>query len=256
MTIAVKRALSLLDLFSESTPEIGLSDAARRSGHDKATVHRLLNTLRDAELIEQDAGSRLYRLGPAVLRLARVREAASPVISVALPLLDRLASVTGETSHCSLYTGNALVVIAACESRKPNHVSMRRSETLPLHATASGLAFLAFARSDIVDRALLVPRQAFTRWTPVEAGAIDALLQQTRQTGYAAVDRAYDEDVYGIAAPVFGPDQSAIGAMAVAVPLHRITAEFCQLIIAEVKAAARDLTHQLGNLPPNGFDPA
>ena len=145
MTIAVKRALSRLDLFSESCPEVGLSDAARLSGHDKATVHRLLNTLREAELVEQDEGSKMYRLGAAVLRLARVREKTVPLVSVVQPLLDRLTAVTGETSHFALYSANAMVVIASGVSPRPNHVSLRSSERLPMNATASGQAFLAFA---------------------------------------------------------------------------------------------------------------
>ena len=174
MTIAVKRALSLLDLFSESAPEIGLSDAARLSGHDKATVHRLLNTLREAGLVEQNATSKLYRLGPAVLHLARMREATFPVIAVVQPLLDQLAETTGETTHCSLYTNNALAVIATRESKKANRVSMRGSETLPFHATASGLAFLAFAAPEVLGKALDLP---LTRFTDDTITSQPALLQ-------------------------------------------------------------------------------
>lgn len=250
MTIAVKRALSLLDLFSESQPEVGLSDAARLSGHDKATVHRLLNTLREVGLLEQNSASKLYRLGPAVLHLARLREATFPVIAVVQPMLDQLAAVTGETTHCSLYTNNSLAVIATRESKKANRVSMRGSETLPFHATASGLAFLAFAPADIAARAMALPLTGFTEETITAPDQLQQAIKAARMLGYASVARSFEGDVCGIAAPVFGPEQTAIGAMAVATPCHRLTPELERIIIDAVTGTATELTRKLGYVPP------
>ena len=45
MSATVIKALSLLDLFSETAPPLGLTEVARHSGLDKATAHRLLNSL-------------------------------------------------------------------------------------------------------------------------------------------------------------------------------------------------------------------
>jgi IclR family transcriptional regulator, acetate operon repressor len=250
MTIAVKRALSLLDLFSESLPEIGLSDAARLSGHDKATVHRLMNTLGEAGLVEQNASSKRYRLGPAVLHLARLREATFPVIAVVQPMLDSLSELTGETTHCSLYANNALAVIATTESKKANRVSMRGSETLPFHATASGLVFLAFAAPDLAKRALALPRTAFTDATMTTTAQLLAAMKEARTLGYAMVERSFEGDVCGFAAPIFGPDQTAIGAIAVAAPSHRVTPELHALIAGSLLQMARDITSKLGNTPP------
>jgi IclR family transcriptional regulator, acetate operon repressor len=248
MAIAVKRALSLLDLFSESSPEIGLSDAARLSGHDKATVHRLLNTLRESELVEQDQTSKLYRLGPAVLRLARVREKSFPLVSVVQPLLNRLTQRTGETSHLSVYTGNALVVVASCESPRPNHVSLRQSETLPLHATASGHAFLAFAAPEVLKTAMEQPLAAFTSWTLTTPDQMRKAVLAAKTNGFAVVDQSYDDDVHGVAVPVFGRNgTTAIGALAVASPRHRTTAAVQAQILIEVQATAELLSRRMGN---------
>ncbi len=248
MTIAVKRAFSLLDLFTDSSPEIGLSDAARLSGHDKATVHRLLNTLRAAEMVEQDTATKLYRLGPAVLRLARVREQSFPLVSVGQVLLDRMTKNTGETSHLSIYTGNALVVVATCESSRPNHVSLRQSETLPLHATASGQAFMAFAPPEVLTNLLAQALHAFTDWTLTSPDGLKAAVQKVRATGYAVVDRSYDDDVFGVAVPVFGRSATiAIGALAIASPRHRMTDPVKAQTLAELLAAGRELSRRMGN---------
>ena len=247
MTIAVKRALSRLDLFSESCPEVGLSDAARLSGHDKATVHRLLNTLREAELVEQDEGSKMYRLGAAVLRLARVREKTVPLVSVVQPLLDRLTAVTGETSHFALYSANAMVVIASGVSPRPNHVSLRSSERLPMNATASGQAFLAFAPADVLDHVLSQPLQAYTANTAATREDLMKAVNKARTSGFALVDKTLDEDVFGIAVPVFGTKTDvAIGALAVALPCHRVTEPVKTIIISELVAIAREISRRVG----------
>ncbi|MBL9073994.1 IclR family transcriptional regulator [Tabrizicola sp.] len=249
MTIAVQRALSLLELFTESAPEIGLSDAARLSGHDKATVHRLLGTLRAAELVEQDPQTKLYRIGPAVLRLARVREKSMPLLSVVQPLLGQLTQETGETSHFSLYTGESLVVVASCDSSKPNHVAMSRLEALPLHATASGIAYLAFAAADLVERLVANPLTRYTGRTVTDPDGIRDTLQKVRQAGFAIVDRCYDDDVLGIAVPVFGaPDATAIGALAVAAPRSRMTKPAQARIVELLAKTNCELSRRMGLL--------
>ena len=73
----VVKALSLLDHFDASIPEVGLVDMARLSGLDKATARRLLVALGKKGFVEQDPVTRRYRLGAALVRLARIRETAS-----------------------------------------------------------------------------------------------------------------------------------------------------------------------------------
>ena len=75
----IEKGLSLLQLFSEQRPEMGLTEMARYSGFDKATTRRFLLALKKHGFVEQNAVTRAYRLGPGILRLARVREAVSPI---------------------------------------------------------------------------------------------------------------------------------------------------------------------------------
>src|SRR5437660_1256543 len=97
----VGKAMSLLELFTTAKPEIGLSELARLSNFDKATARRLLVSLMDHGLLEQDRETRLYRLGAGLVRLARIRESQFPLLPVAMPILQDLASQTGETVHLS-----------------------------------------------------------------------------------------------------------------------------------------------------------
>ena len=81
----VGKALELLDLFSRSRPQAGLSELARLAGVNKATCYRMLGEMALHGLVEQVGPSREYRLGPALVRLARVREAAVPMRETLMP---------------------------------------------------------------------------------------------------------------------------------------------------------------------------
>lgn len=253
MTDVVRKALSLLGIFSTARPEIGLSEFARLTGYDKATTHRLLQTLGETGLVEQHQSSKRYRLGAGILVLARVREASFPFATVAQTMLEVLSERTGETAHCSLYSKQTLAVIASVESKKANRVSMQGAEFLPFHATASGHAFLAFASLKDVADALALPLKAYTAMTCTDHDLFLAAVARAEKDGFAIVDKTYEDDVIGFAAPIFGPNQTAIGAVAVAAPSHRWTQELELLLRQTVPEAAVKLSRSLGSAPPEAY---
>lgn len=242
----VDKALTLLGFFSEGRPAIGLSEIARLSGFNKATVRRLLVALEKHAFVEQDDKSRAYRLGPGLLRLARVREAVSPVQEVVRPIMDDLVSRIGETAHFSMYAGGSLATIGLVESTKSNRVMLERGEIIPLHATASGIAFMAFARPEIVDKALNKKLTGHTSFTITDANELRERLSSVAKAGVAVANSSYEDGVCGIAAPVLGQDGFARGAIAVAAPASRAKREVVAEIQPEVKRAAAEISSAMG----------
>lgn len=247
----VEKALRLLDLFTETRPALGLSEAARLAGIDKATVLRMLHDLAAAGLVEQDAGSRDWRLGAGLLRLARLREAAFPVTSVLNPILARLADETGETAHASLRAGRDLGTVGVVESTRSNRVYVEPGLILPLHATASGIAYAAFARPEVLKGLMARDLAAHTAATPVTPDALRAAVEAARARGWAMADQTLESEVCGIALPLFGPDGWAVGALAVATPAARMTPETRARILAALAPAARAATEGLGGRVPD-----
>jgi DNA-binding IclR family transcriptional regulator len=253
MSSTVAKALALLEYFTELEPELGLSEMARRSGLDKATVHRMLGVMTEAGLLEQRADTRLYRLGAGVLRLARVRETAFPISSVVQPLLDALSEETGETAHASLVSGKALANIGTAESKKGSRVSLIAGEVLPFHSTASGLSTLAFSTENVIKRVLKAPLEAKTPLTITDPEEIRARIETVRQNGYSESDQTNEEDVHGIAAPTFDRSGTACGAVSVSTPSHRMTEEKRAKTIAAVLRTAEAITQGMGGQRPPGY---
>jgi len=253
MSSTVAKALSLLAHFSEAEPEFGLSALARRAAVDKATVHRMLVVLAAAGLVEQNSHTKLYRIGAGVLRLARIREAAFPVSAVVEPALAHLTEVTGETAHASLISGSSLGTIGICPSPKSNRVSLEAGEALSLHGTASGIVFLAFCAPDIAQRSLAAKLPRHTRHTDTNPNRLRERIALARQKGFAEADQTYEDEVYGIAAPLFDAAGVATGAIAVATPCHRMTPALRKTIIRQLRDAAIGVTRAMGGEPPAAY---
>lgn len=249
----VDKALGLLGFFSEARPAIGLSELARLSGFNKATARRFLLALTKHGLIEQDGRTRAYRLGAGLLRLARVREAVSPVQTVVQPILEDLVSRIGETAHFSLYTGGSLATIGLAESAKSNRVMLERGEVIPLHATASGIAFMAFAQPEIVEATLRKPLTGHTRDTITDAQVLRKQLRAVAKAGVAVAKGSYEDGVCGIAAPVLGQSGFARGAVAIAAPASRAKRDVITAIAPEVRRAAVEISKAMGviSAPPS-----
>jgi IclR family acetate operon transcriptional repressor len=245
----VGKAMTLLEIFSAERTEVGLSELARIAGYDKATARRLLVSLMQHGLVEQDRESRFYRLGAGLVRLARIRESQFPLLQIAIPVLQRLAAETGETVHLSEYSARGLASIHVEESPKANRVSVAVGQMLPLHATASGLAFLAFAERRLRDKCLSAPLTAFTPHTVADPSLFAEQVATTRRRGYSIGSQGFEEGVFSVGAPILGPEGTALGALAIASPLVRIGPAEVEKFGAAAIEAAREISDRLGGRP-------
>lgn len=244
----VSKALELLHLFTRAEPQAGLSDLARRAGLNKATCHRLLTDLATAGLVEQVGPAREYRLGPAVLRLAALREDSVPMQTAARPVLDTLAESTGETAHLSLLVAGRLRALAfAYSSRHATRVMMSDADDLPFHATASGLAVLGALDHATREAVLSAPLARLTPLTVTDPATVRAIAVAARAEGYAESIGGLETDVHSLAVPLFGPDASCLGALAVAAPASRMSPG---MVLPALMQAARTITTQWGGTVP------
>ena len=237
----VGKALDLLDLFTRGQPQLGLSQLARASGLNKATCHRLLTELESRGLLEQIGPAREYRLGPAVLRLSALREAAVPTREAAMPILRRLAEATGETAHLShLVAGRLQTLAFAYASRQGVRVMMEDADFLPFHATASGAAVLAH----LADPAALIA-------TAPDPETLRARIAEARARGYAETLSTFEKDVNSFAVPLFDATGACTGALAVAAAAPRMTSDLRTTITTTLIAAGAEITALWGGLAPN-----
>lgn len=245
----VTKALNLLQHFSISRPEIGLSELCRMARHDKTTTYRYLQALEKSGFVEKNPVTRAYRIGPAVLQLAQMRELTVPRKEVANASLCSLAEQTGETAHISVLSGTQLHSLSSRESGRHNARVIIDLHSLPLHATASGICAISYGPAELTDAALANLKE----FTPNTASTKQALMVEVdicRQSGFGHTDRGLEEDIFGISAPLFDQFGVLTGTVAVASIASRLSNGVERNIKKQLMIASREITRNWGGVIP------
>ncbi len=225
----------------------------RLAKRDKATTHRHLQALEEAGFVEQNPLTRQYRLGPALLQLAQMREQTVPRKESAMPVLRKLAEITGETTHASVLSGTSVFALASCESTEHSIRVVIDLNKFPLHATASGLAILAFGPSDLMNVAV-ENLEAFTSETIKSQATLEATVQSVRETGFGRTIGSFEKEVSSLAVPVFDETRRLAGAISVACVATRFSPDLERLCQENLVTASHDLTRRWGGTVPDEIE--
>jgi IclR family transcriptional regulator, acetate operon repressor len=246
----ISKALGLLDILVDTQGPKGLTGIATEAGFDKATARRLLLALAKHGFVEQSPETKNYRLGPAFLHYARIREATLPLTSIVQPILNELAASTGETAHASVLSGHVLSTIAVAETQRATRAYVDPAEPLPLYATASGLVCLAFGPQALLENYLKhVQLKRIATNTVTSKKALKEKVADTLKHGFGRADRSFEDDIIGTAAPIYDQTGSAFGAIAVAAVASRFEAATERGIVRKVLEAAKAVTRATGGIP-------
>lgn len=107
----IRNAALLLDLLSDGPAFQQLTDLAERSGLAVPTAHRLLRSLVLADLVEQDARTSRYSLGPEVARLSQRYLGRLPILGALSPYLLSLRDTLQTTVHVALLVRESVVYV-------------------------------------------------------------------------------------------------------------------------------------------------
>lgn len=237
----VGKALSLLDVVSRAERGMGLAEIARLCGADKATARRLLVELGRHGFIEQDVETKKYDLGSAPVRLARIREMRFPFLRIGAQIADELADRVGETVHLSKFAGDRLSTVHVAESAKAHRVSLDVGTILPLHATASGIAFLAGCARQDIDSYLAGDLQRFTEHTVTSRTELKGLASQASERGYSICEQGLEVGTISVAAGIRAPGSEPVGTLAIAAPQIRVSEMTLHALGKAAAEAAADI---------------
>jgi DNA-binding IclR family transcriptional regulator len=237
----------LLKAFDDDHPAWGLSELARAVGLNKTTAYRLLAALEREGMVGRAADGERYVLGPAIVVLGGRALRANNLRAVARPELERLAGATRETASLEILSGGEMLVIDEIAGGYLMSGVPDLGSRWPLHASSTGLAVLAFqpASEELLPRSL-APVTAATLTNRV---ALRAELACVRQRGYSVADETLEVGLVAIAAPVYDHDGRVIGALSIAGPKLRLTADCIPAIGGQVNSAAGRISTLLGYHP-------
>ncbi len=241
--IPAERCLSIVQLLVEEAGEMQLGEIALKLGLPKSGVHRLLGALIDQGWVEQDAQSSAYRMTMRLTILGQRLYSATGIPDICQPLLDELAAQTREFVRLAVIDAHALVWVADAQGARGGlmYQPLLTTNTVPLHATASGKSWLArLPRSQARD---LVGRNGGFgepgQYGPNAIRSFDQLfaeLDLTAARGFGVAISEAEPGVTAVAAAICsGVDGAPVGSVSVAGPGVRLgdarIAEFGSLVI-------------------------
>ncbi len=200
---ALTTAIDILHCFSPETPELRVSEVARRLSVPKSTVSRLLKKMLHQGLVEQDAKNRRYRPGPLAFRLGTLYQAHLQILDLADAAVEVLVEEFGLTGYVGILDGTDVVVLRARQGSYPVRFVVDPGYRGPAFATAIGKALLARLDDDMLC-ALLPPVLTYDA-TDLSLAREDLLLdlEETREQGWT---ESIERIVFG-----FGAVGAAVG---------------------------------------------
>lgn len=237
---SVDRAIDLLLALAKADEPMGLRELARAAGLPASTVQRLVVSLEHRELIQKDRG--YFRLGPAVVLLAGTFLAGDTLLRVALPVLEELTALSGETSTLYLRIGFERVVSQRVNSPHPLRYTLRVGQRLPLHIGAGGLVLAAaMSDSEVSQYLATVGPMRLASGKLLSAKVLLERLRAVRQAGYAISVGERDLEAASVAAPVVKPGTGTVASVGITGPAARITKDKLEALSAEVRQAAGEI---------------
>ena len=244
-TPTVERAAQLLALVldPDAEAERGLGELAAAAELPKSTASRLLATLEQHGLVEQEGERGGFRPGPVIQRHAgrareqRLREAAEGPMAV-------LAEHTGETINLAVAGDGGVHHVAQTDGRHYLGTTQWIGRNVPYHCTANGKVLLAYRAAQPPAG----PLEALTSRTVVDRRVLDMQLAAVRDDGFAVAAEELELGLSAVAAPVFDSGGGVVAALSVSGPTLRLSprrvAELRPIVIKQARALSEALGHR------------
>jgi DNA-binding IclR family transcriptional regulator len=243
---AVQRALRIIGLFDARHPEWSPSELGRRSGLRRTTAYRLMKTLEAEGVITLCEQTGKYSLGPAVFQLAYVWISQAGLARIATPHLERLTTVTGETSNLMVWNGEGVLCVAHSPSPRPFKLMMSVGQTFTDLANAESKVLLAFGPENRRTECLKRRLEPLTPFTITDPDRFAGELRRVAQEGVAYDIQEQQLGVCAVSVPVWDFSDEVRASMSVVVSESRYGPAEAKRYGQVLKQVAAALSYDLG----------
>jgi len=246
MIQSLARGLDILNILQQKETA-SVTEIAADLGVNKSSASRLMETLRQYDMVQVDRVTKRYRLGLRMLTLSEGVKQNIEVISVARPHLSELLEAFQESVHlCSLSNGQVYVV-DQIRSNKLYALSATVGQAEPIHCSSVGKCILAYRRPDSLKK--MLDGYDFVKYTEKTIVDYDILMKelaQIRMQGYAVDNEEMTIGVRCLAAPIHNYHGSVTNSIGISSLAARITEPHLERIAKKLITVAHNISTELG----------
>lgn len=249
---SVMRAAAVLRSVGQLGPA-QFSALSRQTLLPNATLRRLLISLIEAGLVDQEESTGHYRLGVQAYVLGQLAGRHFRFHDLARDGLYRLAQTSGDCAFLSVREGFSTVCLHREEGRYPirTHV-LNVGDRHPMGMGAAALAILAVLPERTASKIIEVNKPEIAKARPdLDLEQVDALVAQARAAGFALNPGLVFPGSWAIAAAVRAPSGEVIGAITIAAIEARMTSERQMELSVPLLREAKRLEYLMAELGPD-----
>jgi DNA-binding IclR family transcriptional regulator len=216
------RAMSLVNILVRAPGPISLTRLAEQAGLHTASAHRILGALMAHGLVEK-TGAGEYDLGVRWLEVGNRLRARMNIRQMAMPYMQKLAEMTGETVNLIVRRGDEAVYVERVSGGQTLiQVVQVVGAHAPLHVTAVGKIFLAEdSSSGVMGYADRTGLPAYTPNTLVTLESLRAELETIRREKIAHDREEAELGVACIGAPIRDVEGKLVAGLSISAPAGR-----------------------------------
>jgi DNA-binding IclR family transcriptional regulator len=228
--------------------ELSIGEMSERLDMDKATVHRLVNTVKASGFVVQNPDNKKYSNSLKLLAMGNRVMGKLGVKQIARPYMEELSEKTGETVNLGTVVDNRIIYIDKLLSNSTIKVDLGVGVTVPVYCSGLGKAILAFTPEQELEE--IMKSLSFERYTDNTITDRKRLLEEfakIRQDGFAVDDEEYIGGLVCFGAPIFDFDGVPVAAVSISCPKYRYDPEkHLGLYTGMVADAGRNISKMMG----------
>ncbi len=244
---SVDRIVTILELLADSSKGLGITELYESCDLPKSTLHRILTSLVSHDLAVQDAQTKKYKLGSAMLRLGARYLSQNDVRNIARPFLEQAEKELRETVYLSVLQGGRVICVDAVSASRDLNYFLRVGKEMPFNTSASAKSILAYQSEDFIENVLysdeLTKRTANSITDPAR---LEKHLASIRILGYSVCEEELEEGATAISAPLWDWQGQVSASVSVIGPSVRLQGEYRQGVIDVLLATAQVISRQWG----------
>ena len=214
------KVTAVLDAFTPARPRLTLNQIADAAGMPLSTAYRIV-----AHLVRWGGLERLYGggygIGQRMWEVGLLYPRGATMRDVVLPFMQDLYEATHENVQLAVLDGRQALYLEKLMGRRAVSVKTRRGGRLPLHATAVGKVFLAYAEPAFVDEVIGAGLRRYTPHTVIAPGHLRRELREARRTGLAMTREELTVGIVSVASPILDDAGGAVAALSISVRSSR-----------------------------------
>lgn len=146
------RVVALIEILAaQPDASVTLAEATRRLRVNKSTCHAMLTTLTEQAWLLRDPATKSYRLGPALVAIARVAAESFPLLDLAHPAMVDLSLEVGANCAAIGVSAEHVEVLDQIRDLRAAGEGLRVGASIPLRPPF-GAAAIAWAAREVIER--------------------------------------------------------------------------------------------------------